>query len=30
MCMICMPEFPRLVVDSLRGRGYDVRVNDPY
>ena len=26
----CAPEFLRLVVDSLRGLGYDVRVNDPY
>lgn len=26
----CAPEFLRLVVDRLRGFGYDVRVNDPY
>lgn len=26
----CEPEFMTVVVDCLRGKGYDVRVNDPY
>jgi N-formylglutamate deformylase len=26
----CEPEFTALVADTLRGMGYDVRVNDPY
>jgi N-formylglutamate amidohydrolase len=26
----CEPEFTTLVAESLRGMGYDVRINDPY
>jgi N-formylglutamate amidohydrolase len=26
----CAPEFTALVADTLRGMGYDVKVNDPY